>query len=414
MAPSFHRDWNYEDKMRPLRIAIVGCGTAGPACALFLERQGHDVTIYERVPDPQPVGAGILLQPTGMRVLEELGILPEILSHAERIERLRGVTKTGRVVLSLDYEDYERGCAGAGLHRGTLFTLLLRSLLKTSVRLVTGVEVTECKKQPSDRYSLWSEQVELGVYDLIVVADGARSALRGHSKLIKRVDMYPWGALWAVFPDESGLSAGTLSQVYDGARRMAGILPTGCAPDQTSGPRLSSLFWSIRANRVDAWRAAGIDAWRRELLSIWPALAPLVELLIDPDQLTFAPYFDVRMKCMYEGGVVYIGDAAHAMSPQLGQGANLALYDAWVLAETLKRSDSLSDALSMFWRARRAHVRYYQYASRYLTPFFQSESSTLSTLRDLTFGWMCRFPPTRAQMLASLVGVKNGLFTKEK
>lgn len=398
--------------MRPLQIAIVGCGTAGSACALLLNRQGHDVTVYERVPQPQPVGAGILLQPTGMQVLEELGILPQLLAHAERIERLRGVTRTGRVVLSLDYADYKQGCYGVGVHRGTLFSLLFQRLLKTSVRVITGIEVTECRRL-GDRYSLWSEQTELGVYDLVVVADGARSTLRGHSRAIKRVEMYPWGALWAVLPDESGLSVGTLSQVYDGAWQMAGILPTGCALD-SQGSRLLSLFWSIRIDRVEAWRASGIDAWRRELLDLWPALEPIAELIIDSEQLTFAPYFDVRMRCMYEGSAVYIGDAAHAMSPQLGQGANLALYDASVLAETLKSHDCPDEALSAFWRKRRAHVRYYQYASRYLTPFFQSESRLLAALRDLSFGWMCRFPLTRSQMLSSLVGVKNGLFTKER
>jgi 2-polyprenyl-6-methoxyphenol hydroxylase-like FAD-dependent oxidoreductase len=70
-----------------LRIAIVGSGTAGPAVATFLARDGHDVHLFERAPQKLPVGAGFLLQPTGLAVLNELGIrddlMPDIASHLE-------------------------------------------------------------------------------------------------------------------------------------------------------------------------------------------------------------------------------------------------------------------------------------------------------------------------------------------
>ncbi len=61
--------------LQKLRIAIVGCGTAGPAAAVLLKRQGHEVVLFERAPECKAVGAGFLLQPSGMAVLEELGIM---------------------------------------------------------------------------------------------------------------------------------------------------------------------------------------------------------------------------------------------------------------------------------------------------------------------------------------------------
>ena len=73
-------------------IAVIGGGTAGAASALFLARAGHQVTLYERVPEPGAVGAGILLQPSGMRVLQALGLFDQILAHGSRIERLLGTT----------------------------------------------------------------------------------------------------------------------------------------------------------------------------------------------------------------------------------------------------------------------------------------------------------------------------------
>jgi len=71
-----------------MKIAIVGSGTAGPAAAIMLGRDGHDVDVFERAKKKEAVGAGFLLQPTGMAVLESMGILEELLPHTARIDRL--------------------------------------------------------------------------------------------------------------------------------------------------------------------------------------------------------------------------------------------------------------------------------------------------------------------------------------
>jgi 2-polyprenyl-6-methoxyphenol hydroxylase-like FAD-dependent oxidoreductase len=88
---------------------------------LLLHAQGHQVEVLEAVPDPVPVGAGILLQPTGMSVLSRLGLLDDVLAQGARIERLDGVTAGGRRVLDLSYADLAPGLFGLGLHRGALF-----------------------------------------------------------------------------------------------------------------------------------------------------------------------------------------------------------------------------------------------------------------------------------------------------
>ncbi|NJK91899.1 MAG: NAD(P)-binding protein, partial [Blastochloris sp.] len=72
----------------PLHIAIVGAGTAGPAAALFLARNGHVIDLFDRAPQNLPVGAGFLLQPTGLEVLRELGLVDSLLPHTAQIRRL--------------------------------------------------------------------------------------------------------------------------------------------------------------------------------------------------------------------------------------------------------------------------------------------------------------------------------------
>lgn len=378
----------------------MGCGTAGPAAALLLARQGHRVTIFERVHEPGPVGAGILLQPTGMTVLAELGLLDGILARGARVDHLDGRTTSGRPVLDLRYADWRPGLFGLGIHRGALFQALFDALEPAGVDVQCGVEITAW----DGRTAQDAEGRSHGPFDLCVVGDGARSLLRGAGHVEKRARQYPWGALWAIVPDRSGEYAGVLKQEYEGTQIMLGTLPTGRSP--TSDEQLVSLFWSIHTDRIDAWRSAGLQAWKDEALRVSPRSASILDQLDDIEQITTAHYWDVVLTSPIGDRVVYIGDAAHAMSPQLGQGANLGLYDAWVLAQVLGGGGTLADYAARRWW----HTFTYQWLNRIVTPFFQADSALLGGIRDTFFGPLCRLPLFRGQMLGALSGAKVRLF----
>ena len=120
-----------------LRIAIVGYGTAGQAIALFLSRQGHALTVFEQASEPGPVGAGFLLQPTGLDVLDALGLRAQILARGQRIDRLYGCNVRGRRVMDMRYADHANDCHGVGLTRGSLFEVL-RDAYPDAARILTG------------------------------------------------------------------------------------------------------------------------------------------------------------------------------------------------------------------------------------------------------------------------------------
>jgi 2-polyprenyl-6-methoxyphenol hydroxylase-like FAD-dependent oxidoreductase len=379
--------------MPRMRVAVVGCGTGGPAAALLLDAAGHEVTVFERVPDPMPVGAGLLLQPTGLAVLRRLGLLDQVIEGGARVDRLRGVTARGRKVLDLAYADLAPDLFGLGVTRGVLFEALFGAVSERGIELRLGVEIDHAENGTLRDTAGASH----GPFDLVVAADGARSQLRAVQApgLVKKAKRYRWGALWAIGDDPEDRFGGVLAQVYRGTREMVGFLP--------SGRGKVSMFWSIHAGDVEAWRAAGLDRWKQQVRGLAPHAEPLLAQLTHLDQVVHAAYHDVVLRRPYAGRLVFLGDAGHAMSPQLGQGANLALVDAAVLA------DSGGD-LAAFAAARRNHVRFYTWASRLLTPLFQSRIDVLAPPRDALMGPAQRIPPIRRQFLASLAGAKAGPF----
>ncbi|RYD19741.1 MAG: FAD-dependent monooxygenase, partial [Verrucomicrobiaceae bacterium] len=334
-------------KSRTLRIAIVGCGTAGPAAAILLKRQGHDVVLFERAAECKAVGAGFLLQPSGMVVLRELGILDEVLSHAAKVDRLHVLDVDGDTLLDLDYRELGKGSFGAGLHRPVLLHHLIECMREAAVEVRWGWEIDSAER--ADR--CWTLRAvsgeECGGFDLLVVADGARSKLRDLAGSGGVNRGYPWGAHWFIGSNNDVFPENELYQVVDGTRRLGGFLATG--RDLDGGDPMVSLFWSIRIADDAKLRARPLEDWKREILNHCPRAADLLDQITAWDQVLTARYGDVRMRRWYGDGIVVLGDAAHAMSPQLGQGVNLALADASCIADCLAKHP-LSEALARYQR----------------------------------------------------------------
>ena len=386
----------------PLRIGIVGYGTAGQAAALLFTRDGHDVEVFERAPVLGPVGAGFLLQPTGLAVLWELGLLDAALAHGARIGRLFGETTAGRAVMDMRYHELEPRFFGLGMQRGALFGLL-DDAWREGRRVHCGRRIVEVD---ADRGVLRDEHgAEHGAFDVVIVADGSASALRGAVAAPALDRPYPWGAQWCLVAQEAWAFPDELRQRYVGARRMAGMLPVGTRPGD-SVPRLS-FFWSLPAAALPS---AGTDeaAWRDDVAAVWPEAAERLRDTAVPAGLAQARYRDTVQRRWHRGRAVLMGDAAHAMSPQLGQGVNMALADALALRDALRTHGRTADAFADYERRRRDHLSAYHFWSRWLTPLFQSERDRLAAMRDLVFHPLSRVRGGRGQMLRVLTGTRRG------
>jgi len=388
-------------------IAIVGYGTAGQTAALALSRDGHRVTVFEQAPELRPVGAGLLLQPTGLAALWELGLLEATLSHGAMVQRLYGDNANGRAVMDMRYAESDAALFGVGIQRGALFEIL-RQAWPDSDSARCGVRIAAVEDE--GRWLRDASGQRHGPFGLCLVADGSASCLRSVVGRPRLDAPYPWGALWCLLPMGDWPWPQELRQRYRRARQMIGMLPVGSRPGDPV-PRLS-FFWSLPAAEFDAWQRRGLDAWRNEVADLWPAITPWLESIEGPGQLARASYRDAVLGRWTRGRIALLGDAAHAMSPQLGQGVNMALLDALALRDALRAEPGVEAALGRYESSRRAHVSIYQFWSRWLTPVFQSDRDLVARLRDLAFLPLGRLPPGRAQMLRVLTGVQRGWLGK--
>lgn len=391
--------------MHAQHIAIIGYGTAGQAAALLLARDGHRVEVFERAPELGPVGAGFLLQPTGLQVLWELGLLPDVMAHGRRVNRLYGETPCGRAVMDMRYAGLDARLFGLGMQRGALFSLLSQAwAAHGEVHRGHAIEaVSDDTRRIRDQHGRWH-----GPFDLIIAADGSASTLRAFTGAVKRDAVYPWGALWRLVPQGDWAWGDELRQRYVAARKMIGLLPVGTRPGDDT-PRLS-FFWSLPIADFDAWRARGLPAWRDEVARLWPEADACLADTLDAEQLARASYRDVTLRQWHRDRLVVLGDAAHGMSPQLGQGVNMALMDALSLRDALRAQSAIPAALNAYQRERRAHVGVYQFWSRWLTPIFQSDLDWVAHARDVAFLPAGRLPGGRGHMLRVLSGTQHGFF----
>lgn len=365
-----------------LNIIVCGAATGGCAAALMLARAGADVTLLERVAEPRAIGAGIAIAENGLAVLESLGLREE-LAVARAVTDVRIVDAAGRTLLA------PRGNPPrvVMLRRATLQGMLLDAVSSESrIERRFGTEVL--RVTPGGDVAARTETGEFTIRgDLVIGADGVHSRVREGGDFGARVR--GTGIRYVRMLLESDVATGTEAWTPAGLFGAFAV-DGGTYAFASCGTR--ALGAALDAGDLTAFRTA----WSRA----YPASGRVLAGLRTFDELLQNEVIRVDCARWHNGRLMLLGDAAHAMAPNLGQGANSALVDSAVLLDELRRHDSLANGLAAYERRRRKAVRRVSDASSRLGRLAEVTHPVPRVMRDrLLLPVVSLFATTKATSL---------------
>jgi 2-polyprenyl-6-methoxyphenol hydroxylase-like FAD-dependent oxidoreductase len=328
------------------RALIAGGGLGGLTAAVALHRRGWEVCVFEQAPTLEPIGAGISLWPNALRALDQIGVGEQARAHAT-LHGPSGVrTPDGSWLSRTDLGAAVRDRFGDPLvllHRAELAEMLVQQLPFGAVQAATRVLGVHLGAEPVPA-TLITEHGESDA-DLVVAADGIRSVLRGFLYPQYSGPSYAGYRAWRmVLPAEGLTEVGTGFETWGTEGRRFTVLPLEegrlyCYATASAAPGLRH-----DDERAELKRLFG--DWHQPIPAIIDRLTAAELLPQDVEELLVPPpTFD-------RGRVALLGDAAHAMTPDLGQGGGMAIEDAVVLASLLGDDRPVVAALHEYTRER--------------------------------------------------------------
>ena len=323
------------------RVLIVGAGVAGLALARALRVREITTEVVERMPAWDVGGAGLYLPGNSVRALDELGIWPELAARANPIVRQRFLDHRGRLLADIDVRSYWDGVAACvAIRRAALHEALRAANVGVPVRL--GLSVTDLNDDGQAKRVRFSDG-STGAYDLVVGADGVHSTIRSLAlggPTARDVGQASWRFVADGFPEIGDWTV----MLGRGRAFLTVALGEG------------SVYCYADVNSRETADPHGAE-WRELFVDF---ADPVPRLLQHADDAYFAPIEEVVPPTWASRRVVLVGDAAHASSPNMAQGAAMALEDALVLADLLATNQDIDEALTEFQRRRTPRITWVQ------------------------------------------------------
>lgn len=365
------------------KIAIIGAGIGGLAAALALQRRGFRVAVYERAKEIREIGAGVIITANARRALQDLGVDEELVARSSVVSVFHTCYfATGEVLRAVTSEEIQEksGLASLGVHRADLHSVLMEAVLANDPdSLHADCEFVSLEQDDAGVTVKFANGASAQA-DVLVGADGNASPVRSF-----------------LFPEEE--------PKFNGQVAFRSLIPDALVPASvrnrvsvmSAGPGRYLLSYPLRGGKItnlvglvqsDAWEAEGwaIPATNEEFAQAYagyePDLLELIRNIPAGDLFKWGLRDREPLKTWTVGRVTMLGDAAHPMTPFLGQGACLALEDALLLGRAFAASKTVSEALKRYEDARRPRGTHVQLSSREEGLTLQDPSKKRRTAQD--------------------------------
>ncbi len=380
-----------------MKAIIIGAGIGGLTTAIALQQQGIDYEIFDAAPECKAVGAGIMLGGNAMTVYERLGVGKAIRKLALFPENIFVRNYKGKLLqhVSNAYIRDQYGQGAQMLHRATLQQLLVEEVEQD---VQWGKKFTSLQ-QHADGVTAYFEDGTTAHGDFLIGADGIKSLVR---------EMYVTQAQYR----------------YSGQTCWRAIIPMTLSKEEQenaaevwgNGNGLRASYNQIDGDRIYFWFTARMPAntpftdeeaiaFMQQQLAPFYGNMPKVAAALRPEMLIRADLYDFKpINTWYKDKVVLLGDAAHATTPNLGQGASQAIEDALMLSNCLAQTKSTAAAFKQYQDSRIARVQKVVGVSWQLAMITNWKGALAVALRDC----MVRMVPNKVtqQQMEFLYNVK--------
>ena len=325
--------------MKHLSILVVGGGIGGLTAAIALRRRGFAVEVIEKDPNWSVYGVGIIQQGNVLRAVDALGILDRYIDAGFGFDAVEVFTPDGTKVARVpSHRLLERYPANLGVSRRAMQKVLGDAAKEAGATIRLGI-TADAIEDDGETVRVHFSDGSHGTFDLVIGADGVNSQTRAMVFPEAEAPQFTGQAVWRYnFPRPADLDA---LQVYNG-RIGAGLVPISA----------DTMYMYLTTPEPDNPRYAHDQLaadMRAKTASCAPAIRALAEQITDNDGVVYRPLEGLLVEGpWHKGRVALLGDAVHATTPHLGQGAGLAIEDSLVLAEELARHDSMETALTAY------------------------------------------------------------------